>query len=120
MGEGPSGDLPLFGADAAKLGRQMVLESIEYDTVEVVSLLRDAWSDAAITRWLVSINSDLDGESPIEVLRANNLPAVMDAAALALAGGDLSDATHQHPAQERRSVNGPTGASAGEPSARSV
>ena len=82
-----SGESPLFGDDAARLGRDIVEKSIAHDIAAVRSRLRELWTEPAIDVWLTSTNSHLDGARPIDVLALNGIEAVMDAIDVEVAGG---------------------------------
>ena len=78
---------PLFGDDAARLGRDIVEQSIAHDIAAVRERLRELWTDPAIDVWLTSTNSHLDGARPIDVLALNGVETVMDAVEVEVAGG---------------------------------
>ena len=78
---------PLFGDDAARLGRDIVEQSIAHDIAAVRERLRELWTDPAIDVWLTSTNSHLDGARPIDVLALNGVETVMDAREVEVAGG---------------------------------
>lgn len=78
---------PLFGADAACLGRDIVEKSIAHDVAAVRARLRELWTDPVIDVWLTSTNSHLDGARPIDVLALNGVETVMAAIDVDVAGG---------------------------------
>lgn len=83
----PDESRPLFGEDAAALGRALVRASVERDTAIVRDALRAIWVDTVIEDWLVGRNAFLDGARPIDVLTAGDLPWVMDAVGQEIQGG---------------------------------
>ena len=83
----PDESRPLFGEDAAVLGRALVGASVEHDTEIVRGALRPIWIDTKIEDWLVGRNAFLDGARPIDLLTANDLPQVMDAVRQEIEGG---------------------------------
>jgi hypothetical protein len=82
-----SGEGPLFGGDAARLGRDIVEQSVAHDVAAVRARLRELWTDPVIDVWLTSTNSHLDGARPIDVLALNGVETVMDAIDMEVAGG---------------------------------
>lgn len=70
---------PLFGRDAADLGRALVSASVKADTDIVREALGAIWVEHLIDRWLVGRNIHLGDARPIDVLKANELPRVMTA-----------------------------------------
>ena len=82
-----TGESPLFGDDAARLGRDIVEKSIAHDIAAVRTRLRELWTEPAIDVWLTSTNSHLDGARPIDVLALTGVEAVMDAIEVEVAGG---------------------------------
>lgn len=70
---------PLFGQDAADLGRALVSASVAADTDIVREALRAIWVEEMIDHWLEARNAHLDGARPVDVLNAHALPRVMDA-----------------------------------------
>lgn len=62
-------------------------ERIQQDIAVVTDALQATWIDPVIDQWLESPNAFLDGARPIDVLRANNLEAVVEAANQELSGG---------------------------------
>ncbi|MFH8252894.1 antitoxin Xre/MbcA/ParS toxin-binding domain-containing protein [Microbacterium sp. B2969] len=82
-----TGESPLFGDDAARLGRTVIEESVAYDVAAVRARLRELWTDPAIDVWLTSTNSHLDGARPIDVLALTGVETVMDAIEVEVAGG---------------------------------
>lgn len=83
----PDESRPLFGEDAAALGRALVRTSVEHDAEIVRGALREIWVDTVIEDWLSGRNAFLDGARPIDVLTANDLPQVMDAVRQEIEGG---------------------------------
>lgn len=83
----PDESRPLFGEDAAALGRALVGASVEHDTEIVRGAIREIWVDTVVEDWLLGRNSFLDGARPIDVLTANDLPQVMDAVRQEIEGG---------------------------------
>lgn len=81
------GESPLFGDDAARLGRDIVEQSVAHDIAAVRARLRELWTDPAIDIWLASPNSHLDGARPIDVLALSVVETVMDAIDVEVAGG---------------------------------
>ena len=81
------GEGPLFGDDAARLGRHPVEKSVAHDVAAVRARLRELWTDPAVDVWLTSPNSHLDGARPIDVLALNGVETVMDAIDVEVAGG---------------------------------
>ncbi|QTV80467.1 antitoxin Xre/MbcA/ParS toxin-binding domain-containing protein [Microbacterium sp. NIBRBAC000506063] len=78
---------PLFGDDAARLGRDIVEQSVTHDVAAVRARLRELWTDPVIDVWLTSTNSHLDGTRPVDVLALRGVEAVMDAIDVEVAGG---------------------------------
>jgi hypothetical protein len=87
-----SGSKPLFGAEAAALGQRIVRESIAFDTARVVRAPGGQWTEPVIARWMITPNAHLGGSTPIDVLRANNLSEVLNAAARTIEMGEEYDA----------------------------
>ena len=85
--ERTTGGGPLFGDDAARLGRDIVEKSIAHDIAAVRARLRELWTDPAIDIWLTSPNSHLDGARPIDILALNGIETVMEAIDVEVAGG---------------------------------
>lgn len=83
----PDESRPLFGEDAAALGRALVGASVEHDAEIVRGALREIWVDTVIEDWLLGQNAFLDRARPIDVLTANDLPQVMDAVRQEIEGG---------------------------------
>jgi len=81
------GEGPLFGDDAARLGRGIISTSVAHDVAAVRARLRELWTDAVIDVWLTSANSHLDGARPIDVLALNGVETVMDAIDAEVGGG---------------------------------
>jgi hypothetical protein len=84
--ENPGGP-SLFGDDAARLGRDIVEQSLAHDVAAARARLHELWTDPVIDLWLTSTNSHLDGARPIDVLALNGVETVMDAIDVELAGG---------------------------------
>jgi len=82
-----AGEDPLFGGDAARLGRDIIQQSIAHDIAAVRARLRELWTDPVIDVWLTSPNSHLDGARPTDVLALNGMETVMDAIDVEIAGG---------------------------------
>jgi len=82
-----SGGGPLFGDDAARLGRDIVEKSVAPDVAAVRARLRELWTDPVIDVWLTSTNSHLDGARPIDAIALNGVETVMDAIDVEIAGG---------------------------------
>lgn len=78
---------PLFGDDAALLGRDIIEKSIAHDIAAVRARLRELWTDPAVDVWLTSTNSHLDAARPIDVIALNGVETVMDAIDVEVAGG---------------------------------
>lgn len=68
---------PLFGQDAADLGRALVSASVEGDINIVREALSAIWVEQVIDHWLVRRNAHLRGATPIDLLHANELERVM-------------------------------------------
>lgn len=83
----PDETTPLFGQDAAELGRALISESVGRDTEVVREALRAIWVEDLIDAWLLGRNAFLDGARPIDVLSANDLPQVMEAVHQEIQGG---------------------------------
>ncbi|PPH89828.1 metallophosphoesterase [Rathayibacter sp. AY1D5] len=62
-------------------------ESLQQDIAVVKDALQATWIDSVTDRWLESSNAFLDGARPIDVLRANDLTAVMEAVGQEVGGG---------------------------------
>lgn len=82
-----SSEGPLFGDDAARLGRDIVETSVAHDAAVVRARLRELWTDPVIDVWLTSANSHLDGARPIDVLALNGVETVMGAIDMEVVGG---------------------------------
>ncbi len=82
-----AGKGPLFGDAAARLGRDIVEQSVAHDVAVVRARLRELWTDPVIDAWLTSTNSHLDGARPIDVLALNGVETVMGAIDVEIAGG---------------------------------
>lgn len=78
---------PLFGDNAARLGRDIVEKSLARDVAAVRVRLRELWTEPAIDVWLNSPNSHLEGARPIDALALNGVETVMDAIDVEVAGG---------------------------------
>jgi len=78
---------PLFGDDAARLGRDIVEKSVAQAIAAVRARLRELWTDPVIDVWLTSTNSHLDGARPIDLLALNGVESVMDAIDVEVTGG---------------------------------
>lgn len=85
--KGAPGGGPLFGDDAARLGRDIVEQSVARDVAAVRARLRELWTEPVIDVWLTSPNSHLDGACPVDVLALNGMETVMDAIDVEVAGG---------------------------------
>ena len=81
------GEGPLFGDDAARLGRDIISTSVAHDVAAVRARLRGLWTDPVIDVWLTSANSHLGGARPIDVLALNGVETVMGAIDVETAGG---------------------------------
>lgn len=78
---------PLYGEDAASLGRRIVEQSNAENTATVRDALRQLWTDPVIDVWLTSANGHLDGARPVDVLALNDLAAVLEAVNSEVSGG---------------------------------
>lgn len=78
---------PLFGLEAARLGRDIVEQSIARDVALVRDRLAAVWTDPVIGVWLTSANAHLDGARPCDALALNERDAVMDAVRMEVVGG---------------------------------
>ncbi|GAA1656197.1 hypothetical protein GCM10009806_26400 [Microbacterium flavum] len=78
---------PLFGPDAARLGRDLIEQGTASDIAVVRERLTAIWTDPVIDVWLKSANAHLDGARPCDVLIVNGPEAVLEAAAVEVAGG---------------------------------
>ncbi|MDN3495004.1 hypothetical protein QL996_03610 [Planococcus sp. APC 4015] len=85
MSDGSDG--AVFGQDAARLGRDLVAQSIASDVEAVRERLSALWTDPAIDVWLTSANAHLDGARPTDVLALNGLEPVIEAIEIEVAGG---------------------------------
>lgn len=83
----PDESRPLFGEDAAAVGRALVSASVQHDTEIVRDALHTIWVDNAVDAWLVGRNAFLDGARPVDLLAANDLAQVMDAVRQEIQGG---------------------------------
>ena len=83
----PDENRPLFGEDAAAVGRALVSGSVEHDTEMVRDALHAIWVDSVVDAWLVGRNAFLDGARPVDLLAANDLAQVMDAVWQEVQGG---------------------------------
>lgn len=79
------------GLNASLLGEgdrgRLTREALQRNKVAVREALRAAWIDPVIDRWIESPNAFLDGARPIDVLAANDLTAVLEAASQEVSGG---------------------------------
>ena len=85
MSDGVDG--PTLGHAAPRLGWDMAEPSIASDFAAVRSRLTAIWTDPVIDVWLKSANAHLDGARPCDVLIVNGPEAVLEAAAVEVAGG---------------------------------
>lgn len=83
----PDQNRPLFGEDAAAIGRALVSASVEHDSEIVRDALHAIWVDSVIDAWLVGRNAFLDGARPADLLTANDLAQVMVAVRQEIQGG---------------------------------
>ena len=83
----PDENRPLFGEDAAAVGRALVSASVEHDTEIVRYALLAIWVESVVDAWLVARNAFLDGARPVDLLAANDLAQVMEAVRQEIQGG---------------------------------